>query len=91
MEMLEAKKNFDRSPALLRRKRGVHACMLEFMCKASFTLLAQCPDQDKFNAKMSVIIRSKKEGRLEVKSGYYTEKRMIEELKFSKPHCCTFP
>ena len=45
--------------------------------------------EDKFNAKMSILIRSKTEGRLEVKSGYYTEKRMVDELKFSKLHCCT--
>ena len=40
--------------------------------------------QEKFNSKMSIIISSKTEGELKVRSGFYTEKRMIEELNFSR-------
>ena len=36
-----------------------------------------------------MIIRSKREGRVDVKSGFYTEKRMKKELDFDKLRVCT--
>ena len=40
--------------------------------------------QEAFNCQMELIISAKKEGKLEVQSGYYSEAAMRTELKFSK-------
>ena len=40
--------------------------------------------QEAFNARIEIMIRSKKEGVVNVKSGFYTEARMKTELKYDK-------
>ena len=46
--------------------------------------------QDAFNQRMEIIIRSKKEGKLEVKSGFYSEANMKIQLKFPALLGCIF-
>ena len=41
--------------------------------------------EDTFNAKMSIIISSKKQNKLSVESGFYSEKAMKDDLGFARP------
>ena len=53
-------------------------------CPCLTSMTANICLQEKFNSKMNIIISSKTEGEIKIRSGFYTEKRMIEELNFSR-------
>ena len=68
-------------------RQGLFFCQaLPYGCSihASCMVILLAHAQDAFSCRMELIVRSKKEGKVEVKSGWYTEKKMKTHLGWDR-------
>ncbi|CAE7697849.1 unnamed protein product [Symbiodinium necroappetens] len=78
----EVAKTTNRAPKTPRTKKT-------FSSPGSESKSASAADTpaDKFNARMEVMIKQKKEGKVEIVSGFYTEEKMKDRVKAVREYC----